>query len=154
MDTNRPRLLGDACDRFLDVTRGNHHQVVQLVDHHDDVRHVDVRRILWCNTGRRRQLLGGNRLVVAGDVPVADLGEHVVAPFHLLDGPPERVGCFLRVGDRLREEMRELLVLAHFDLLRVDQDQPHLVGGGTHQQRGDDAVDPARLTGTSGACDQ
>ena len=103
---------------------------------------------------RRLDLPLGERLVVAGDVAVAELGEHVVAALHLLDRPAERVGGLLRVGDRLREQVREPGVLAHFDLLGVDQDEAHVVRGRAHQQRGDDAVDAARLAGTGGTGDQ
>ena len=71
--------------------------------------------------------------VVAGDVAEADLGQQVVAPLHLLDRPAEGVGRLLGVGDRLGEQVGQPVVLAHLDLLGVDEDQPHLVGRGAHQ---------------------
>ena len=38
MDPDCPRLLREANDRVLDLRRGDHHQVRQLVDHAEDVR--------------------------------------------------------------------------------------------------------------------
>ena len=148
MDADSARLLRDAGYRFLDVAGCDHHQVVQLIDNNNDVRHVLVGGgAVWIGAGGFLNLAGAERLVVPADVPVADLGEDVVSPFHLFDCPSKRVGCFLRIGHRLSQQVRESGVLAHLDLLRVDQDQAHVVGRGAHQQRCDDAVDPARLAG-------
>ena len=66
--------------------------------------------------------------VVAGDVAEADLGQQVVAALHLLHRPRQRVGRLLRVGDDLGEQVGQPVVLAHLDLLGVDEDQAHLVG--------------------------
>ena len=151
MDADRPRLLGDARDRILDVTGGHHHQVVELVDDDDDERQAFV---LGIAVRLGLDLTTVERGVVAGDVAEADLGQDVVAAVHLLHGPGERVGRLLGVGDRLGQQVREPLVLAHLDLLRVDQDEAHLVGGAAHQQRRDDAVEAARLAGAGGAGDQ
>ena len=38
VDADRPGLLGQADDRVLDLGRGDHHQVGELVDHAEDVR--------------------------------------------------------------------------------------------------------------------
>src|SRR5205085_12261798 len=43
---------------------------------------------------------------------------------------------------------------AELDPLGVDQDEPDLVGGGPHQDAGDQRVDAARLAGAGGAGDQ
>ena len=109
-----------------------------------------------CALGSRLglQLAAVERRVVAGDVAEADLEQQVVAALHLLHRPAERVGRLLRVGDRLGEQVRQPVVLAHLDLLRVDEDQPHLVGRAAHEERGEDAVDAARLAGAGGAGDQ
>ena len=45
-------------------------------------------------------------------------------------------------------------VLAHFHLFRVNENEAHLVGCAAHEQRSNDAVQPARLTRTSGACNE
>ena len=102
----------------------------------------------------RTQLALVERRVVAADVAEADLVQQVVAALHLLHRPAEGVGRLLRVGDRLGEQVRQTVVLAHLDLLGVDEDQPHLVGRRAHQQRRDDAVDAARLARAGGPGDQ
>ena len=38
VDADGPRLLGQPDDRVLDLGRGDHHQVGELVDHAEDVR--------------------------------------------------------------------------------------------------------------------
>ena len=42
VDPHRPRHLRDPADRLLDVARGDHHQVVQLVHHDEDERQPDM----------------------------------------------------------------------------------------------------------------
>ena len=112
MPTAAP-ALGDAGDRLLDVVGGDHHQVVELVDDDHDVRHVLVRGGVGSDAGRGLDLTFDDRRVVAGDVAEPDLGQDVVAALHLLDRPPQRVGGLLRVGDGLREQMRQPLILPH-----------------------------------------
>ncbi len=50
--------------------------------------------------------------------------------------------------------MRQPVVLPHLDLLGVDENQSHLVGRGPHENRSENAVEPARLAGAGGARDQ
>ena len=50
--------------------------------------------------------------------------------------------------------MRETLILTHFNLLRVNQNETHLVWCRPHEQRRNDAVDTARLTRPCCSCDQ
>ena len=57
------------------------------------------------------------------------------------------VGRLLRVGDRSGEQVRDPLVPAHLDPLRVDQDEADYLRGGPHQDRGDHGVDARRLAG-------
>ena len=42
VDAHGTRLLSDPGDRLLDVAGCDHHQVVQLVDHDDDVGPADL----------------------------------------------------------------------------------------------------------------
>ena len=131
---------------LLDVAGRHHHQVVELVDDDDDVRQPLERRPVGSvalggpsQPSSRRpwpaELAAVERGVVAGDVAEADLEQQVVAALHLLHRPPQRVGRLLRVGDRLREQVGQPVVLAHLDLLGVDEDQAHLVGRGAHEHR-------------------
>ena len=145
--------------RVLHVAGGHHHEVVQLVDHDDDERQplvdarssVAVARLPGSGGLELAPVEGG---VVAGDVADADLVQQVVAPLHLLHRPLQGVGRLLGVGDHLGEQVGQPVVLAHLDPLRVDQDEPHLVGGAAHQDRGDDAVDAARLARPGGPGDE
>ena len=77
VDAHGARLLGDAGD-LLHVARRDHHQVVELVDDDDDVRHpVERAGVLALLLP---QVATVERCVVPADVAEADLGQHVVAP--------------------------------------------------------------------------
>src|ERR1039458_7049997 len=95
-----------------------------------------------------------DRGVVAGDVAHAAFGEQVVAALHLGHGPGERVGGPFRVDHDLGEQVGKAVVMAELYSFRVDEDEADLVGGGSHQDRGDHRVDARRLAGSGGPCDQ
>ena len=155
VDADGARHLRDAADARLDVARRDHHQVVELVDDDHDERQPLV-ALAGDRVGvvGRRQLAAVERGVVAGDVADADLGEHLVAHVHLAYGPVERVRRLLRVRDDRREEVRQVVVRAELDALRVDEDEPHLLGRVAHQQRRDERVDAARLARAGGTGDE
>ena len=92
-------------------------------------------------------LPGGDRLVEVVDVLEAVVRQVVVARVHLLDDPFEGLGGLLGVGDDGRDEVRDALVDREFHALGVDQDHAHLLGRGTHHDRGDHGVDEGGLTG-------
>ena len=50
--------------------------------------------------------------------------------------------------------MRQTGVLAHLHLLRVDEDEAHLIRRGAHQQRREDRVDATRLARAGGTGNQ
>src|SRR5207249_9167368 len=68
VDPGRSCQLRDAGDGRLDLVGADYHEVRQLVDDQHDVRHA------W--------LARAERVVVAGDVPHAALGELVVSTLH------------------------------------------------------------------------
>ena len=140
MDPDGPGLLSNTGDGLLNVTRRDHHQVVQLIDYHHDEGHV--LEIVGITAGRWLEPGCGDALVVPADITGTECREQVIAALHLLDRPTQCIRRFARVGHRLGEQVWEALILTHLDLLRVDQDQAHLVWRGPHEQRGDDAVDP------------
>ena len=151
VDAGGTRLLGDPDDRLLDVARGDHHQVGELVDDREDVR---VGRVDPLAAGRGGDLALLDLAVEVVDVPDAG-GPHVlVALLHLLDQPGQRGGGLLGVGDDRRDQVRDAVVGRQLDHLRVDQDHPQLVGRGPQQQRGQQRVDAAGLTGTGRTGDQ
>ena len=148
---NCTSLLGDARDALLHIAGSDHHQVVELVDDDHDVGQPLERSLgarIWL------QFTAVVRRVVAGDVAETDLEQQVVSSLHLLDGPAQRVGGLLGIRHRLGEQMWQAVVLAHLHLLRVDEDEPHLVGCAAHQDGGEDAVEAAALTRAGGTGDQ
>ena len=151
VDAGRARELGDPHDRLLDVARGDHHQVGQLVD---DDEQVGVGRQDPLGPGQRLDLARLDRLVELVDVLEAERREVVVAGVHLAHDPLERLGGLLGVGDDRGDEVRDALVGGQLDALGVDEHHPHLVGGRAHQDRGDHRVDEARLARAGGAGDE
>ncbi len=97
------RELGDAHDAVLDIPGGDHHQVSQLVDDHQQ---VGIRAEHALGVGRQLDLSGAHRLVEVVDVLVAEVGEVVVPVVHLLDDPFQRLGGLLGVGDDGRDQVR------------------------------------------------
>ena len=84
----------------------------------------------------------------------AEVGQVVVAHVHLAHDPGQRLGGLLGVGDDRRDQVRDALVGVQLDPLGVDQDHPHLVGRGPHQDRGDHRVDEGRLARAGRTGDQ
>ena len=140
MNARCARQLRQAADRFLDLARGDHHQVGQLVDDDDDLAH--------------RLLIRADRVVVALDVAHAHRLKALVAVLHLHHGPRERRGSLLRVGDDRHQQVRDAVVHRQLDDLRVDQDQPDLPGGGAVDDRVDDRIDAHGLAGARRARDE
>ena len=145
MDTGGSSELRDALNGGFHVSRGDHHEVGELVDDHEQVR-VWVQRALQPGLGLN--LSGGHRLVEVVDVLEAVVRQVVVARVHLLDDPFEGLGGLLGVGDDGRDEVRDALVDGEFHALGVDEDHAHLLGRRTHHDRRDHGVDEGGLTGT------
>ena len=144
----RARELRDADDRVLDVARGDHHEVGELVD---DDQEVGVRLELALAARRQHDLVVDDGLVEVVDVAEAERREVVVAHVHLLDDPLQRFGRLLRVRDDGRDEVRDPGVDRELDALRVDEHHAHVGGLGPHQQARDHRVDEARLARPGGA---
>ncbi|MNS92082.1 hypothetical protein D3C72_1262020 [compost metagenome] len=156
MNAGGTRLLCQAGDQFFDLLAHHHHQVSQLVDHHHD---GGQRRQRLGLVGRQRERIGDGFLaldgvadlgVVARQVAHAHLAHQAIALFHFAHAPVQRVGRLTHVGDNRRQQVRNPFVDAHFEHLRVDQDQAGVRRIGLVEQRQDHGVDPHRLTGTSG----
>ena len=118
MNARRTAHLRDAADRFLDLLGRDQHEVSQLVDHNDDLRHgfqLIVRR--------------GPRLLVVGfEIADACVRHHAVAPHHLRHGPLQAARSLFRVCDDGDEQVRNAVVNAKLDHLRVDHDELDLLG--------------------------
>src|SRR5690606_10681409 len=104
VDAGRAGQLGDPHHRVLDVARGHHHQVGQLV--HDD-QQVGVGLVLPLAARRGGELALAHRRVEVVHVPVAGGRQVVVAAVHLADHPLQRVGGLLRAGDDRGDQVRD-----------------------------------------------
>ena len=157
VDASGARLLRQARDQFFDLLAHHHHQVGQLVDDHHD---GGQRRQRLGLVGRQRERIGDGFLaldgvadlgVVAGQVAHAHLAHQAVALFHFAHAPVQRVAGLAHVRDHRRQQVRNAFVDAHFEHLRIDQDQTGVRGVGLVQERQDHGVDPDRLAGAGGA---
>ena len=151
VNANGARHLGQARDRFFHVARVQHHQVGQLVDDDDDVGQRPVFGILAKQAARAFVV---EQLVVLLDVAHAFFSQQFQAAFHLAYGIAQRIGGQLGLGDDRREEMRHAFVVAQFQPLGIDQDQPHLIGRGLVQDGHDHGVDGHALARAGRARDQ
>ena len=133
--------LGDAADALLHVLGGDHHQIGQLVDDDDDL-------------GKCRLACRQAVPVVVFQIAYADFGEEAVALEHLDHGPLQGAGGLLRVGDDRDIEVRDAVINAELDHLRVDHDELDLVGPGLIEQREDQRVHAHRFAGAGGARDE
>ena len=124
-----PHGAGELCqpgDRFLHLPRRRDHQVGELVDDDDKVRHFRVRHLF-----RVLQAPRGEPLVVIDDVADPRRGEPVVTILHLDLHPPQDDDRIPRRGDDLfidvgrdgQEMVLETAVLRQLDLLRIDDDK-------------------------------
>ena len=89
-------------------------------------------------------------------VDVADMvrGQQLQPPLHFFDGIPQSIRGQLRLSDDRREEVRDALVHAQLDALRVDEDHANLLRRAFEQYAHDHGVDRNRLTGTRRTRDQ
>ena len=78
------------------------------------------------------------------DVLRAGVGEELVAPLHLVDGPLERGRRLLHVGDDRQEHVRDAVEGRELDDLRVDHEQPQLVGRPAVEERQEHHVEARR----------
>ena len=123
VDAAGPGELRDAHDRVLDVARGDHHEVGELVD---DDQQVRVRLEHALAADRQLDLAGDDGPVEVVDVTVAERREVVVAHVHLLHDPLQRLGGLLGVRDDGRDQVRHAGVGGELDALRVDQHHAHV----------------------------
>ena len=151
VNTDRTSLLRNASDAVFYVASRNHHQVIQLINHNQDVRNAikTLISVLFF-----RQIATVVRSVVTNDVSETSLNQQVVASLHLFDCPTQRIGSLLWVCYWRREQVWQPRVLRHFNLLWVNQNHLHLIRSRTHQHRRDDAVNRTRLTSTRGTSNQ
>ena len=81
-------------------------------------------------------------------------GERLVALLHLAHRPAQRVGRLLRIDDDRRQQVRDVLVHPELEPLRIDHDQPHIVGRRAVEDAREHGVDADRLAGAGRSGDQ
>ena len=134
--------LRHAADALLHLFGGAEHEVGQLVDDDDDLRQrLPVGFVL----------LQG---VVACQIAHLRLGKQAVALEHLHDRPLQCAGCLLGVGHDGDEQVRDAIIDAELDHLRVDHDQAHLVRRRLIEQAEDERVHANGLTGAGRTGDE
>ena len=93
-------------------------------------------------------------LVVIFKVSHAHLGEEAVALEHLHNRPLQGARGLLRIGDHRDIEMRDPVVDAELDHLRVDHDKLDLIRPRLVEKREDQGVHADGLAGTGGTGDK
>ena len=101
MDTRRASELGDADNRSLDVLASHHHEIGELVDDDDEIRHLGRRIVVMLEYSRR--LL----LIERRDLADPQALKHLEAPLHF--------------GHRPLQGARRLLGLRHDGNIQVRQ---------------------------------
>ncbi len=134
--------LPQADHRVLDLGRGDHHEVGELVHDDDDV-------------GQRLLAALHEALVQLAQVAgVAGAHHELVAALHLVDDRGQHAAGVTDVGDDRRKQVRHAVEVRQLDLLGVDHDEAHLVGRRPQQDRAHDAVEAGALARAGCAGDQ
>jgi hypothetical protein len=92
--------------------------------------------------------------VVLLDIADALLGQRLVPFLHLADGPPQGIGGLLRIDDDRSHQVRDVLVHAELESLRVNHDEADILRGRAEQDGGQHGVDADRLAGAGRSGDQ
>ena len=161
MNAAGPRHLRQPLDAGLDFLACNHHQVGHLIDDDNDIG--DRNRLEFVRLEHRiagflvepgldralEHLALGQRLahpaIVAFDVAHAHAGHLAIALFHLAHDPFQGDDGLLGVGDNRRQQVRNAVIDAEFQHLRVNHDHPAFFRRQLVQQGQDHRVDRHRL---------
>ena len=145
MDSRSAAQLRDAHDGALHVLAGDHHEVGELVDDDDEVRHV-LGRVLHVGV-----LSAVDVAVVRLDVAHLVVLEDLEPALHLGHAPLQGARGLARLGDHGHVEVGQARVAGELDALGVHHDEPDLLGRGAHEHAHDDGVEEHRLAGAGGA---
>ena len=144
--------LSEARDRLFHIFRRDHHQVRQLVDHHDDVGKslhqrdglsLALLRHLLCPFGAFPPLLQLllRSLVVMLDVSDPFFSQDRIPPVHLINTPLQCEGGLLGIGHHRVEQVGDIAVIGELQHLRVDHDEPDLIRSRFVEDAADHRVD-------------
>ena len=162
--------MGQTLNTSFDLFARYHHQVGHFVhDDHDigdrfgceflGLEHRIAGFIIKAGLhGPREHLTFGKRLfhttVVAIDVAHAHFRHLAVALFHLGHDPFERHNGLLGIGDNRRQKMRDTVIDAQFQHLRVDHDHPAFFRRKLVKKAQDHGVDRNRFARPGRPCNQ
>ena len=142
MHARRARHLGEAADGILHLIGSGHHQVRQFVDENDDTRQRLFLRILFAE------------LIIAHHIAHVIVREELIAVEHLRHRPTERARRLARIGHDGHQQVRNAVIDAQLDLLRVDHEKLYLIGARVIEDADDHRVQANGLAGARGARDE
>ena len=142
MDARGAAHLGHAADRLFDFLGRHEHEVGQLVDDDDDLRHLLKFAAGHCDVVERFE------------VARPCVGHQPVTAHHLRHRPLQRAGRLLRVGHDGDEQVRNAVVNAKLHHLRVDHDELDLIRLCLVEQRDNQRIHADRLAGAGCARDE
>ena len=147
MDAGGARLLRQTHNQTFNLAAGGIHQVGELVNEHDNERHGRERRRLrlivaafsrgspqGISYGFAAFLRPPYPLVVSGQVARAERRHQAVTALHFRHRPAQSLECQRHVGHHRREQMRNALIQAQLQHLRVNQDKLDFIRPGAKQK--------------------
>ena len=145
MDACGATFLSDANDEHFEVFPCHHHKIGHFVDNNDDVRHFAAffGILLFSDFG-----------VIIADVFNFFFRHQGIAAFHFANRPFHGRESFVGLGDDRGEKMRNVLVLRHFYLFRVNDNKLHVGGSITIKKRANKSIGHNGFTGAGGTGDE
>src|SRR5207244_682010 len=156
VDAGGTRFLRQPDDVPLHLFSHHHHEVAELVDEKDNVRHAagDMAALLPFEGADAAVYFIPPQLVVTGDIPNARPAQEIVTLLHLVDSPGQNRLGFLHVLDDRVHQVGNFAVVNQLHHLGIDHDHADLVGPAGHEHAEDDRIEANRLTGAGTAGDE
>ena len=107
MYTDSSRLLGNTRDKLLNIGLCHHHKVRKLVNNYNELRQIFAVRIVCC------------RIVVRVYIAYTNVLNKSITSLHLGNRRRKRARRLSGVADYRTVKMRNMLIYAELDLLRV-----------------------------------
>ena len=124
MDSGSSCKLCQTADGFLHLSRGNHHQISQLVHNNNDLgKLVRRRRIPF-------RPLFFHLFIVALQIPDVVIRKLLIAICHFGHTPVQSGRRLLGIRNHGNQQMGNTVINTQLHHLRVNQDQLYLIGPG------------------------